>query len=168
MKMENMIRLLHELVKNSKRSDRDIAKTLQISQPTITRTRKRLEKMGYIQEYTVIPNMTKLGFEIAAFTFLNIARYDIKTGEKNREIAEKAHEWIKTNPRIMLAAGGDGLNGKNCMMVSLHRDFTDYTEFISDFRTRWAANIKDIDGFLVPLRGMMPKRFSFKYIEGIK
>jgi len=132
MKMENMIKLLHELIKNSKRSDRDIAKTLQVSQPTITRTRKRLEKMEYIQEYTVIPNMTKLGFEIAAFTFLNVARYDIKTGEKNREIAEKAHEWIKTNPRIMFAAGGDGLNGKNYDGVSaqgLHRLYRVHIRF---------------------------------------
>jgi len=168
MKAEKLIKLLYELIKNSKRSDRDLAKTLRVSQPTITRTRKRLEKMGYIQEYTVIPNMTKLGFEIAAFTFLNILRYDAKTGEKNSETAEKAHNWMKMNPRILFAAGGDGINGKNCMMVSLHRNFTDYTEFVSDFRTRWAANIKDIDGFLVSLRGMMPKVFSFKYVEEIK
>jgi len=36
-------KLFHELIKNSKRSDRELAKMLRVSQPTITRTRKRLE-----------------------------------------------------------------------------------------------------------------------------
>ncbi len=39
---------------------------------------------------------------------------------------------------------------------------------ISDFRTRWVANIKDIDGFSVLLRGMTPKIFSFEQIGEIK
>lgn len=159
-----MMRLLDELIKNSKRSDRDLAKILEVSQPTVTRMRKKLEKASYIMDYTVIPNMTKLGFEIVAFTFLNIYRYDEK-GEPDYELSERAHKWVSHNSRIIFAASGDGIRGKNCMMVSVHRDFTDFTEFINTFRTMWARNIKDIDSFLVTLKGKIPKPFSFRNLQ---
>ena len=165
MHQDRMILLLQELVRNSKRSDRDIAKKLQVSQPTLTRMRKRLEKEGYILDYTAIPNMTKLGFEIVAFTFMNIDRFDPKTGQLDAALGEIGHKWVSHNPRILLGAGGEGLEGKNCMMVSVHRDFTDFTDFISDFRGRWTANIKDIDTFLVSLKGKMPKPFTFRNLE---
>jgi len=165
MSQERMILLLQELIKNSKRSDRDLAKKLDVSQPTLTRMRKRLERDGYILDYTAIPNMTKLGFEIVAFTFMNIDRYDAKTGELDHALGERAHKWVAHNPKIIFGAGGEGLEGKNCMMISVHRDFTDFTDFISDFRAQWATRIKDIDTFLVSLKGKMPKPFSFRNLE---
>jgi DNA-binding Lrp family transcriptional regulator len=56
--------LLSELMKNSKQSDRELAKKIGASQPTVTRTRTRLEKEGYIKEYTIIPDFSKFGFEL--------------------------------------------------------------------------------------------------------
>jgi DNA-binding Lrp family transcriptional regulator len=160
-----MILLLHELIKNSKRSDRDLAKILDVSQPTLTRMRKRLEKEGYIHDYTAIPNMTKLGFEIVAFTFFNLDKFDVTTGELDIALGEQAHKWVAHNSKIMFAAGGEGLEGKNCMMISAHRDFTEFTDFISDFRARWPSRIKDMSTFLVSLKGKMPKPFSFRNLE---
>jgi len=60
-------RLVSELVKNSRRSDRELAKALGVSQPTVSRIRVRLEKQGLI-DYSAIPNMAQLGFEIIAVT----------------------------------------------------------------------------------------------------
>ena len=151
-----MIKLLYEMMKNSKRSDRELAKIIGVSQPTITRMRQRLEKRGYILDYTVIPDLEKLGFEIAAFTFMN------------QGPSENVNKWIESNPKIVFGAVGDGLNGKNSVMISMHKDFTDYSEFMSDLRSKLAANIKDIDSFLVPLRGRLSKRFAFSYLESIK
>jgi len=165
MSQDRMILLLQELIKNSKRSDRDLAKILDVSQPTLTRMRKRLEREGYILDYTAIPNMAKLGFEIIAFTFLNIDRVNAKTGELDVALSEHAHKWIAHNSKIIFGAGGEGLEGKNCMMISVHRDFTDFTDFISDFRVQWASRIKNIDTFLVSLKGKMPKPFSFRNLE---
>jgi len=165
MKKDKMMKVLYELLKNSKKSDRDLAKTLNSSQPTVTRIRKKLERMGYITEYTVVPNLVKIGFELVAFTFMNILRRDEKTGETNKKLAGKAHKWIAENPKILFGAGGEGMRGKNCMMVTIHKDFTDYSQFISDFRTRWSKNIKDIDSFIVPLGGRIPRAFSFRYLE---
>ena len=55
MKKKEM-RLLVELIKNSCRSDRNLAKVLGTSQPTVTRMRNKLVKEGIIQEFTVIPD----------------------------------------------------------------------------------------------------------------
>ena len=157
MAKQNMIKLLYEMMKNSKRSDREIAKIIGVSQPTITRMRQRLEKTGYIRDYTVIPNLEKLEYEIAAFTFITIANSNVKS--------ENMKKWIESNSKIVLSASGDGLNGKNSIMVSIHKDFTDYSKFMSEFRSKWSENIRDIDGFLVPLKGDIPKHFSFKHLQ---
>lgn len=85
-KEKEKIDLLHELIKGSRRSDRELAKVLKISQPTITRKRTRLESEGYINEYTVIPNLVKMGYEIIAFTFLAFT-------EAKPELLAKAREW---------------------------------------------------------------------------
>jgi len=60
-------KLLRELLRNSKRSDRDLAKILKVSQPTISRTRHKLEK-DRIDGYTIIPKWLKTDFKIFAFT----------------------------------------------------------------------------------------------------
>jgi Lrp/AsnC family transcriptional regulator for asnA, asnC and gidA len=63
------LKLVSELMKNSRRSDRDLAKAIGVSQPTVTRTRSRLEREGIIREYTMIPDFGKLGYKIMALTF---------------------------------------------------------------------------------------------------
>jgi DNA-binding Lrp family transcriptional regulator len=49
-------------MKNSRRSDRELALVLGISQPTVTRLRTRLEKEGIIKEYTM--NQTSASLDI--------------------------------------------------------------------------------------------------------
>jgi len=51
---EKMRRLVSELLKDSKRSDRELAQILKVSQPTVTRMRQTLVKEGIIREFTVI------------------------------------------------------------------------------------------------------------------
>jgi hypothetical protein len=53
------LRLLSELIKNSHRSDRELAKALNVSQPTISRLSQKLRKEGIIKEYTIVPDFTK-------------------------------------------------------------------------------------------------------------
>ncbi len=66
------IRLISELMKNSRRSDRQIAKELGVSQPTVSRTIARLEKEGVLREYTAIPDFRRLGYNLVAITFGNV------------------------------------------------------------------------------------------------
>ncbi len=163
MPKERMIELLRELLKNSKRSDRELARILGASQPTITRTRRKLEKDGYIQQYTAVPDLTKVGYEILAFTFMKIIPHEETSGEA--KLTEKTHQWTLENPKIILAMHGDGLNGKNCTILSLHKDFTDYYTFISKFKGKWSSNMRDVDTFLVSLKAKAVKPFSFRRLE---
>jgi len=43
------LKLVSELLKNSRRSDRDLAKTIEVSQPTVSRLLKKLKKDGIIK-----------------------------------------------------------------------------------------------------------------------
>ena len=83
---ERMHRLLLEYLKDSKRSDRQLAKTVGVSQPTITRMRSRLVREGMIKEFTVIPDFARMGYTIMA---ISCAKF--KMG-KMAELKEKAEE----------------------------------------------------------------------------
>jgi Lrp/AsnC family leucine-responsive transcriptional regulator len=159
---KRILNVFFELVKNSKKSDRDIAKKLKISQPTVTRIRKKLENLGYVREYTVIPNFPKLGFEIIAFVFFHTER----TGG-SKKLKLDAHTWIKKHPNVIFAADGDGIRGKNCMMATIHKNFTDYNKFVNEFKQMWGDNVKHLEAFLVPLASTTPKYISFKSMENL-
>jgi DNA-binding Lrp family transcriptional regulator len=156
MMKKRMLKLLFELMKNSKRSDREIAKIIGVSQPTITRMRQRLEKKA-IAEYTVIPDWKELGFEIVAFTFVKATR--------KPELDKKTREWTMNSPNVIFAAGGEGM-GTDCAMISFHRNFSDFSSFITNFRVAWAENLQDLQSFLMTTDGeRMIKPLSFKYLE---
>lgn len=156
---QKMIDLLYEFMKNSKRSDREIAKVVEVSQPTITRMRKSLEKTEYIREYTIIPALEKLGFEILALNFLS-------TSTKPKDVKEM-QEWISESQKIIFTSLGEGLNGKTVLLVSIHRDFTDFSEFARELRGILGLETSSIESFLVSLRTDMIKHFSFKNLERI-
>jgi len=101
--------------------------------------------------------LEKLGYEIAAFTFMTNTRADVKS--------ENMNKWIESNPKIVFSASGNSMNSKNAIVVSIHNDFTDYSKFTSELRSKWPYNIKNIDGFLVPEKGGISKHFSFKYLQ---
>ena len=88
------VKILQQLFRNSKKSDRELAKAIGISQATFTRRRKQLERK-IIQEYTITPNLWELGFEILAFTFVRSQSPKSKEGweellQKGRQIG-RAH-----------------------------------------------------------------------------
>jgi len=62
--------LLLEYLKDSDRSDREIAKVLGVSQPTVSRLKSKLVKEGLIRHFSAIPDFAKMGYEIMAFSFV--------------------------------------------------------------------------------------------------
>jgi DNA-binding Lrp family transcriptional regulator len=157
---KRMFSLLLELLKSSKRSDRELAKVLGVSQPTVSRMRKRLEKEGFIRDFTIIPDFAKMGYQIAAFTFLRFS-------ERNRELMEKAREWVKNLPSVVFAADGEGL-GMGAVMVSIHKDYADYSRLISTLKQDWQPNLRDAESFLFSVKRpeLVAKPFSLKYLAG--
>jgi len=155
---EKTKRLLFELIKNSKNSDRNIAKILGVSQPTITRTRRKLEEKTIV-EYTVTPNLTELGYELMALTFVSI-----KLEDERRETLEK---WVMEQPNIVFSCDGNGM-GMNAMMVSIHKDYTDFLGLITKIRTEWPEILGEIKTFISSIKGgVILKPYSLKYLEKV-
>jgi len=159
---EKMKRLLFELIKNSKNSDRNIAKILGVSQPTITRMRKKLEEKAIV-EYTVTPNLTELGYELMAVTFVG-TRGSVKSEEEQKEALEK---WMMEQPNIVFACDGNGM-GMDGMIISIHKDYTDFLGLVMKLRTKWSENLGEIKTFVSSIKGgVILKPYSLKYLEKI-
>jgi len=155
---KRMLKLLFELMKNSKRSDREIAKIIGVSQPTITRMRQRLEKKAIV-EYTVIPDWKELGFEIMAFTFVKASR--------QQGLTEKARAWATKNPSVVFASGGEGM-GMDSAMISFHKTFSDFSDFIMSLKMEMSEHLNDVQSFLMTTDGeRLTKSFSLKYLEKV-
>ncbi|PIU59229.1 hypothetical protein COS86_05350, partial [Candidatus Bathyarchaeota archaeon CG07_land_8_20_14_0_80_47_9] len=103
MKEEKLLGLLKELMRNSRRSDRELAKATGTSQPTVTRNRKLLGK--YIRSYTIVPEFDKIGYEILAVTFAKAKTYSIKEVDAK---VEKAKKWVMNHANIVFASDGEG------------------------------------------------------------
>jgi DNA-binding Lrp family transcriptional regulator len=144
-------KMLAELIKNSRRSDRELAKAIGTSQPTATRLRSKLEKEGFVKEYTTIPNLSKMGYAIMALTFMKL---DVKHSLPPKEVAEfrKIHyDALSNDPSaIMFVKRGMGL-GYDAVVISLHQDYACCEKFRTFIRQNMTENITDIDTFLVNL-----------------
>ena len=121
--------VLSELVGNSKQSDREIGRKLGKSQPTVTRIRRKLEKDGYIKEYTIIPDFELLGFELMSMVFIKLLR---EPNESEIAGMSKLGEVIakETGSSTTMAFRGIGL-GFNAVVVPLHRDYTGFNTVLS-------------------------------------
>lgn len=156
MKQEKLVKLLFELIKNSKRSDRDLAKALGVSQPTVTRLRKTLEEEA-IHQYTVIPNLSYLGFEIVALTFA-------RSKELIQPLWDEGKKWASGQPNIVFLSTGQGM-GEDSIMLSIHKDYGDFVKFYQTFRRDWTPKMQDFNTFLISLKGSIQmKPFSFNYL----
>lgn len=162
-------KLLAELIKNSRRSDRELAKAIGASQPTTTRLRSKLEKEGYIKEYTVIPNFSKIGYSIMALNFL---KFDPKLNQEQIEIFRNARpETIGKDPfGVILIQRGMGL-GYDATIVSLHKNYSSYDAFRNYVRASMSPSITEITPFLINLeeeKSTFPLTFAFLAIQLLK
>jgi DNA-binding Lrp family transcriptional regulator len=155
-------KLLFELMKDSHRSDRRLAKALGVSQPTVTRRRALLEE-NFIEGYTIIPKFGKIGYELAAFTFLK-SKLKQKTGQEKEKALNKMKEWYLNQPNVILVADGRGM-GWDAICVSLHENFADYADFIRLQDAELADFIIENQTFHADLKpGLVIKPFHLKYL----
>lgn len=160
MKEEKMAKLLKELIYDSRRSDRELAKAIGASQPTVTRNRKLLE--GYIRSYTIVPEFSKIGYEILALTFAKAKTYDKEEIEEKLKLAQK---WVMQHPNIIFASDGEGI-AKDAVIVSVHRDYSKYADFMREYTVVFSDFITDVQSFLVSLKtGIIIKPFDLKYLS---
>jgi len=150
--------LLFQLVRNSKLSDREIAKKLKTSQSTITRTRHKLENK-FIKSYTIVPNLSRLGIKLIAFTF---GKCSAPTDEWMKTI----EDFIDGQPCVVFVGVGEGM-GKTGNIVSFHRDFAEYTEFMRKSRLVCRDFGMTLESFIVPTDKLIRTLNMAKAVEAL-
>ncbi len=154
--------LLFELMKDSHRSDRQLAKALGISQPTVTRRRAMLED-STIDGYTVIPKFGQIGFEVAAFTFMKTKLNRVKGNERDAALS-KMKEWYLKQPNVIAVLDGQGM-GWDAVCVSLHESYTGFAEFLRLQQSELSDVIFETQSFQADLKPGVPiKPFHLKYL----
>jgi DNA-binding Lrp family transcriptional regulator len=162
--------LLSELMKNSKNSDRELAKRIGVSQPTVTRTRTRLEKEGYIKEYTMIPDFGKLGFELMSISLAKMKKEP--TEEEYVKLKKSGSEVLKKHPfAIVMAMSGRGC-GYDRVVIAFHENYTSFLEFMEESRKSPFSEVYEYEDFLVGISGYhyMPLTLSAlaNYLSTVK
>jgi DNA-binding Lrp family transcriptional regulator len=143
------LKVIIELLKNSHRSDRELARAIGVSQPTLSRTREKLEKQGMIKEYTIIPNYSQLGFTLLSITFTKMK------GPLSKEILDdmkkRARNTMNEHPSaLILGNTGMGCNA-DYVAIAFHKDYSEYTEFMRDIKEFPSVNIDETRSFIVDL-----------------
>lgn len=157
---ERTIKLIKELLLNSKRSDRDLAKKINATQPTVGRMRKKLEKEDFISEYTIIPNLSKLNVELIGFIAIKWKDYK-KTGR-----LKEFESFIQKSNFVFFSAPGEGFQDKTKIIISLHKDYKSYELFLRSIRANWAVLIDTMDTFLVSTDNII-KNFTFSGLANL-
>ena len=154
------LRLVAELLKDSHRSDRELAKAVHVSQPTVSRLRKKLEDQGVIREYTIIPDFHELGYKIMAVMFLKLGQGGRSLSpQKLEEMFSEARKLEKDNPRnFLLVKTGIGLK-HDMVVISLFHDYSEYAAYTRMIKAESAAELSPyfeggtIETFLINLEG---------------
>jgi Lrp/AsnC family transcriptional regulator for asnA, asnC and gidA len=143
------LRLISELMKNSRRSDRELAKAVGVSQPTVSRMIGKLQKEGKIKEYTMIPDLRRLGYKIMAVTFLG--KQETEKEEERRELLKGVIKMEKETPFAnLIVVNGIGLE-KGRMIINLFKDYSSYLEGLRTIKNLPHIDADKVESFLVDL-----------------
>jgi len=152
------LKLIRELIRGSRKSDRELARLLDVSQPTVFRNRERLEREGFI-EYTGVPNLQKLGIEIIAMTFGNW-----KHEQYPDTRAREAEHFAEKHPNLIFLSSGRGLDSDR-VAISVHKDYSDYVKLLREIKSDWGEFMDITGSFLISVSTDEPLRsMTFKYL----
>ena len=110
-------RLLRELLIDSKRSYRELARNIGVSTATVINRVQRLESSGVIKGYTVIIDHERLGFELTVVTEITVS--------KGRLI--EVEEAVSKLPNVCAVYDVTGLT--DAMVVAKFRSRRDLSKF---------------------------------------
>jgi DNA-binding Lrp family transcriptional regulator len=153
--------ILSELMANSRRSDKELAKTLRVSAPTVRRTIQKLEKEGIIKEYTIIPDFAKLGLGLVTMTF-------VKLREKlSREELTKSENLVRKNlgktPYLQMVMAERGLGlGYDTVIVSIAKNYSDYAKLLNRIKSYPHIESSQTQSFMIDLNSAQYFPFTFQ------
>jgi len=150
------LRLVAELLKDSHRSDRELAKAIGVSQPTVSRLIGKLRKGGFIREYTIIPDFNKIGYHICALTFAN---FETPTDlQAMRKLVEEQGKRMSEIPQAVMIERGIGEEA-NGVVISLHESYSDFVEFQQWLHQFGSLSKYGLDHFIIDLDDKVHYRY---------
>lgn len=143
------LKLLIELIKDSRRSDKELSKELGISPVAVKKLILKLEKEGIIKEYTIIPDFTKIGFEIMSITFAKMK--DEGSKDELEAIGNKIGQLFDENPPpSLISMGGIGID-PNRVFLTVHRNYGEYSELFRRVKRHPQMEALSVKSFLIDL-----------------
>lgn len=159
-------KILFELMKNAKISDRQLAKILGISQPTVSRKRAFLEK-ELIDGYTAIPKWEKIGYEIFAITLFK-TKSAVGTKERYLVARKRGESYLMSQPSIIMSGACQGM-GMDSFTFSFHKSYSDYDEWLRELKLECGDLLDDTQSVLINLCGTgLLKPLRLKYLAEAK
>ena len=158
------LRLFSELMKNSRRSDRELSRALGISQPTVSRMIKKLEKDLVIREYTIIPDFSELGYCLIALTLAKV-KEEFRRPEVVDEARRRFVESFNNEAfEVVLEKKGIGM-GYDGIIVSFHRSYSEYADFKKSVKKMPFIDVNRLDSFVLDLNDKVHHRYlTFSYL----
>ena len=117
-------------------------------------------KERMIREFTVVPDFAKMGYEIMAISC-------VRKKTPITELTEKGMKWMKKYPNIIFAAETEGM-GKNGVVISLHKNYADFSRFVSESLLYWKGEIQDFGTMLISLKGIVARPLSLKHLAELE
>lgn len=77
----------------------------------------------------------------------------------NKELGENSWSALLSKPNVVFAAECNGM-GMNGVVVSLHRSYSDYVDFVKKLRLEGGDGLKMADSLIVSLEGSVQKSFD--------
>jgi DNA-binding Lrp family transcriptional regulator len=145
--------VLIELLKNGRKSDQEIARTIKTSRPTVARIRKRLEQRGLIQGYSTYTKFEELGLTVNAVILYRWVDYS-----KKKELT-KSIEFVRKQPEVVMFIKGEGMGSKTNVIISVHENLKAYENFIIKLKENWGRNVEDVEVFISSIAGIY-KRYD--------
>lgn len=143
-----------ELLKDGRKPDKAIAKKIGTTQPTVTRTRHKLEKDGYIQAYYARPSFTLCDLNVFVITFFRWKDYSQQEPLKN------IIKDLRASTKIIAFGRGNGLGGRTAFVLSAHSNLKDYEDFLVGVKAKWGQYIDLFDQFISSSENIF-KQFRF-------
>ena len=79
------------------------------------------------------------------------------------ELEEKAERHWKKFPNVILVSRAEGM-GKNGVLISLHKSYADYSDFVTENLREWGDYIQEYETMLINLKGRIVKPLSLTYL----
>jgi DNA-binding Lrp family transcriptional regulator len=159
------LRLVSELMRNCRRSDKTLAEILGTSTIAVNRMIKKLEKNRYIRGYSAVPNFPKIGFSILAITFAKLKQPI--TPEKLKKGRQDAKVMLskESAPAII------GMSGIGCeadpVLVTFHENYGGHLHYLRFLQSQSLVKVDGVKSFVVDLKDesqFLP--LSFEYLAG--